>query len=262
MRSFLDFFFGKKALVYASAGLLGLTACRDKTLFTCLPADKTGITFANRIVENDSINVFDFEYTYNGAGVGVGDFNNDSLPDVFFAGNQVSNRLFINKGDLQFQDVTPQAGVAVANRWCTGVSIVDINADGWNDVYVCVSVSKSPERRRNLLFINQKTTPGGVPTFREMAAEYGLADEGHSTSAAFFDYDNDGDLDLYVLTNEMEPERYPNNYHFRVTDGSSPKTDRLYRNDGPDAALGHVHFSNVSKQAGICLLYTSPSPRD
>lgn len=250
MPSLYKGFFGKNTLAYLVLGLL-LTACRDKTLFTCLPAEKTGITFANRITENDSINVFDFEYTYNGAGVGIGDFNNDSLPDVFFAGNQVSNRLFLNRGDMRFEDVSPQAGIAVPNRWCTGVSVVDINADGWADVYVCASVSKSPERRRNLLFINQKTTVGGVPTFREMAAEYGIADEGHSTSAAFFDYDNDGDLDLYVLTNEMEPERYPNNYHFRLTDGSSPKTDRLYRNDGPDAALGHVHFSNVSKQAGI-----------
>ncbi|WP_420153002.1 FG-GAP-like repeat-containing protein [Siphonobacter sp.] len=235
------------------AGLLGgLTAC-DQPLFSNLSAADTGITFANRIVENDSINVLDFEYTYNGAGVGIGDFNNDGLADVYFTGNQVANQLYLNKGHLSFENITQKAGVEGQGRWCSGVAVVDINADGWLDLYVCATVSKSPERRENLLYINQTCKPGGTPTFREMGQVYGVADSGHSTNAAFFDYDNDGDLDLYVLTNEMEPERHPNNFHYKHRDGSASNTDRLYRNEGTDPVLGHPVFKNVSKEAGITI---------
>ncbi|WP_255157720.1 VCBS repeat-containing protein [Siphonobacter sp. BAB-5385] len=166
----------KKLSVWAGlAGLLGgLTAC-EQPLFSNLPAADTGITFVNRIVENDSINVLDFEYTYNGAGVGIGDFNNDGLADVYFTGNQVANQLYLNKGHLSFENVTEKAGVAGKGRWCSGVAVVDINADGWLDLYVCATVSKSPERRENLLYINQTCQPGGTPTFREMGQAYGVA---------------------------------------------------------------------------------------
>jgi len=224
-----------------------LTAC-DKPLFSLLPASDTGITFSNRITENDTMNIIDFEYVYNGGGTAIGDFNNDGLADIFFTGNQVSNRLYINKGDFKFDDITDKAGVSGNGKWCSGVALVDINNDGWLDIYVGATVSKIAAKRENLLFVNQGAKPGESPVFREMAKEYGIADDGHTTNAAFFDYDNDGDLDLYVLTNTIENN--PNAYHERILDGSSPTTDRLYRND-PNPALGHPVFTNVSKEEGI-----------
>ncbi|RIV25079.1 RNA-binding protein [Fibrisoma montanum] len=236
-------------LVFISATGWLSNSCQflNATLFTQLPAEQTGITFANRIVDNDTMNILDFEYIYNGGGTAIGDFNNDGLADVFFTGNQVANRLFINKGDLQFDDVTKQAGVGGDGKWCAGVSLVDINNDGRLDIYVSATVSKVARRRENLLYINQGVRQG-IPVFREMAREYGVADDSHSTNSAFLDYDNDGDLDLYVLTNTIES--YPNAYRDKVNDGSSPTTDRLYRNDF-DAKRGHPVFTDVSKQAGI-----------
>ena len=189
--------------------ILALSSCRffHQTLFEQLPANETGIAFANRITENDTMNILDFEYVYNGGGVGLGDFNNDGLQDVFFSGNQVSNRLYLNKRAMKFEDITQQAGINNNGKWCSGVSVVDINNDGFLDVYVCATASKVAQKRENLLFVNQGVK-SGVPTFKEMAKEYGVADDGHSTNSAFFDYDNDGDLDLYVLTNTIE--KYPN----------------------------------------------------
>ncbi|WP_345248428.1 FG-GAP-like repeat-containing protein [Nibrella saemangeumensis] len=231
----------------ALAALL-LSSC-DKPLFTQVTAEESGITFSNRISENDTLNILDFEYIYNGGGAAIGDFNNDGLQDVFFSGNQVSNKLYLNKGDFKFTDITEKAGVGGNGKWCSGVAVVDINNDGWLDLYVGATVSKTAARRENLLYVNQGVKqPGDVPVFREMASAYGVADDGHTTNAAFFDYDNDGDLDLYVLTNTIE--NYPNAYHKKVVDGSSPTTDRLYRNDWNEQ-LGHPVFTNVSRQAGI-----------
>jgi len=227
---------------------LGLTGC-DKPLFTQIPASHSGITFANRIVENDTMNILDFEYVYNGGGTAIGDFNNDGLQDVFFTGNQAENRLYLNKGNFTFDDITQASGLSKKGKWCAGVALVDINNDGWMDIYVGATVSKSASERENLLFVNQGAKSGGIPTFREMARDYGIADDGHSTNAAFFDYDNDGDLDLYVLTNTIQG--YPSAYREKVLDGSSPTTDRLYRNEGIDPAKGHPVFRNVSAQAGI-----------
>ena len=229
-----------------------LTGC-DKPMFTALPASETGITFSNRITENDTMNIIDFEYVYNGGGVAMGDFDNDGRTDVFFTGNQVPNRLYMNRttpgsNDLKFSDITPKAGLDNLGRWCSGVAVVDINNDGWQDIYVGATVKKTAKDRRNLLFINQCKKPGDVPTFKEMAQEYGIADDSHTTNAAFFDYDNDGDLDLYILVDTIE--LYPNAYRNRVSDGSSPTTDRLYRNDF-DTRRGHAVFTNVSKPEGI-----------
>ena len=118
----------------------------------------------------------------------------------------VSNKLYLNKGKFKFEDVTKEAGVEGKGRWCRGVSVVDINNDGWMDIYVCVSMDKDPQKRQNLLYINQGLDKNGVPVFKEMAAEYGLNDTTHSTMAAFFDYDNDGDLDMYLVVNQILPE--------------------------------------------------------
>ncbi|MBD2701294.1 VCBS repeat-containing protein [Spirosoma sp. BT702] len=203
-------------------------------LFRRLPSSQTGIMFNNRIQESDSVNILRFEYLYNGGGVGIGDFNNDGWQDVFFTGNQVSSRLYLSQGKtdetpLQFEDVTESAGVTT-RAWCTGVTVVDLNQDGWQDIYVSVAgYDKDTTKRANLLFINQTKKKGDPVRFEEQAREYGLNDMGYSTQTAFFDYDHDGDLDAYVLTNALD--RYNRNaLRPKMTNGEAPSNDRLYRN--------------------------------
>ncbi len=212
--------------------------------FDFLPASETGIDFNNTITENDSTNMFVNEYTYMGGGIGIGDFNNDGLPDIFFAGNQVSSKLYINKGNFHFEDITQKAGVTT-NQWCTGVSVIDINNDGWPDIYVCVSGSVPGEKRKNLLFINQHNL-----TFKEEAAEYGLADTSYSTQAVFFDYDKDGRPDMYLLNHTLSDTR-PNDLRDNITDSNSIASDKLFHNEGIPSGMDHPVFKNVSKQAGI-----------
>ncbi|WP_460673945.1 CRTAC1 family protein [Larkinella ripae] len=222
------------------------------TLFSLLPAEETGITFSNRMNESDTLNILNIDYFYNGGGTAIGDFNNDGLQDVFFTGNLVANKLYLNQGNFKFTDVSEKAGVGGDGKWCSGVALVDINNDGLLDIYVGATIRKSARDRENLLYVNQgwKGQKAGVPVFKEMAREYGIADDSYTTNAAFFDYDNDGDLDLFVLVNMAE--KYPGAYRNKVIDGSSPTTDRLYRNDY-DPKLGHPVFTDVSKEAGIQL---------
>ena len=228
-----------------------LLSCTSRTtVFEKLSPSSTGISFNNEIKETDSINIIDQENVYNGGGVAAGDFNNDGLQDLFFTGNLVSCKLYLNKGKMKFDDVTQEAGVEGEGRWARGVATVDINNDGKLDIYVCATLKKKPEERENLLYINQGPDKNGVPVFKEMAAEYGLADNGQSTMAAFFDYDNDGDLDCYIATNEIVEGDFPNRFRPILNDGSHANTDRLYRNDWSDS-LKHPRFTNVSKEAGI-----------
>ena len=227
-----------------------LTGCNEKPLFERLSSSDTGITFANTITESDTLNILNYQYIYNGGGVGVGDFNGDQKPDVFFAGNQVSNKLYLNRGDMKFRDVTQSAGVGGGGRWCSGVSVVDVNADGKLDLYISNTLHKSAARRANLLYVNQGNDADGAPRFREMAPDYGIADTTYSTHSAFFDYDNDGDLDLYVLVDQIFDEKTTANLREQKADGTSPNVDRLYRNDF-DPKRGHAYFTDVSKQAGI-----------
>lgn len=166
--------------------ILFVSCRKNKTLFDELPPSKTGIYFNNKITESDSLNPMDETNIYNGGGIGVGDFNNDGLQDLYFAGNQVSNKLYLNKGNLKFQDVTAEAGVDGEGRWSKGISVVDINNDGWMDIYVSVTMNKNPERRRNLLYVNQGLNKDGIPVFKELANEYGLDDTTSSTLGAFF----------------------------------------------------------------------------
>lgn len=211
--------------------------------FTSIPSSSSGIDFENTITESDSVNLLENEYAYMGSGIGIGDFNNDGLPDIFLAANQKSSELYLNKGSMQFENITNKAGVAT-NGWCTGVSVADINADGWLDIYICVGGSVPAERRKNLLFINQHNL-----TFREQAAAYGLADTSWSTQAAFLDYDKDGDLDMYLLNHRLQGDR--NSVRPKKLDGTSTLADRLYRNDGVQAGIDHPVFTNVTIAAGI-----------
>ncbi len=190
------------------------------------------------------------ENIYNGGGVGVGDFNRDGLPDIYFTGNMVSNKLYLNKGGLKFDDITDEAGVAGEGKWARGVSVVDINNDGWPDIYISETFLKDSTKRENILYINQGLDKNGIPTFKDMAKEYGLNDNGYTTQAAFFDYDNDGDLDVYMADNVFARGDNPNRYRNVFVNGEHPNTDRLYRNDW-DSAKGHPYFTNVSRQAGI-----------
>jgi hypothetical protein len=234
-------------------GCLSLTGCNGKaTLFQRIPSSHSGIDFDNRIIEDDSVNPLDMTNLYNGGGVGIGDFNGDGRPDIYFTGNRVSNKLYLNEGDFHFRDITQEAGVGGGGEWCRGVAVVDINNDGWPDIYVCATISNDAAHRKNLLYINQGPDKEGVPHFKEMAAEYGLDDTTHSTMAAFFDYDNDGDLDLFIAVNVIPKNMNPGQFRPIVKDGSFPSTCRLYRNDWSDS-LHHPVFTDVSRQAGINL---------
>lgn len=231
--------------------LLALAACKGKpALFERISSSRSGIDFNNRIIENDSINPLDRVNLYNGGGVGIGDFNKDGKPDIYFTGNLVPNRLYLNKGDFHFQDITKIAGVSGEGEWSRGVSVVDINNDSWPDIYVCTTMNSDPGHRRNLLYVNQGTGNDGIPRFKEMAAEYGLADTSHSTMAAFFDYDNDGDLDVFIAVNVIPAGVNPGQFRPIIKDGSFPSTCRLYRNDW-NATLKHPVFTDVSREAGI-----------
>ena len=241
----------KRALFCVSICVLAI-GCNQKNrpsgLFELVPADYSGIHFQNSITENDSINVIDFQYCYNGGGVGVGDFNNDGLKDVFFTGNQVSSKLYLNKGELQFEDITEIAQVST-NTWVTGVSIIDINADGFEDIYLNVGGANCKGNCPNVLYVNQgiKGTDG-IPKFIEMASEYGLNESEYAQQTVFFDYDLDGDLDAFIARNGNVPfdknAPLPKNFY------PAHLTDVLLENTQP-AHLNHPYFVNVSKRSGI-----------
>ena len=208
-------------------------------LFQLIPSSQTGITFNNKVEDTKDFNVFKYRNFYNGGGVAIGDVNNDGKPDIFFTSNQGSNKLYINKGNWQFEDITQKAGITDIHKWHTGVTMADVNGDGWLDIYVCNSGSVNGDDRANELYINQKDG-----TFKEEAHQYGLDDRGLSTQAVFFDYDHDGDLDCFILNNSYRPiESFGNNRdlrHIRSYAGGQ----RLYKND-------NGHFVDVSAQAHI-----------
>lgn len=221
-------------------------------MFERITSSSSGVHFANQIIENDSINPLDKLNIYNGGGVGVGDFNNDGLQDIYFTGNQVPNKLYINKGNMQFEDVTAIAGVGGKGGWGRGVAVIDINNDGLADIYVCNTLLNDSVKRTNLLYVNQGPDKNGVPHFKEMAKEYGLDINVHSTMASFFDYDNDGDLDLYLTVNSAQSTDNTTMFRPVSKDGSGRSTGRLYRNDW-DPVLKHPVFKDVSKEAGVTI---------
>lgn len=230
-------------LAIAIAVLLGLTCRRPAgsqgpTLFQALDARHTGVTFRNDLAETEEFNIIRYLYFYNGGGVAAGDVNNDGLVDLYFTANQGPNKLYLNRGDFQFEDVTESAGVAGTGDWKTGVAMADVNGDGLLDIYVCQVGQYQSLKGRNQLFINN-----GDGAFSEKAAEYGLDFQGFSTHAAFFDYDGDGDLDLYLLNHSVHAAE---NYGpASIRERREPLAgDRLYRND-------EGKFTDVSQEAGI-----------
>ncbi|HEV3224715.1 MAG TPA: VCBS repeat-containing protein [Puia sp.] len=231
--------------------LFWLLSCNYKkpTLFEKISDAHSGITFNNKIIENDSINPLNVVNIYNGGGVGIGDFNNDGLPDIYFTGNMVPCRLYLNKGNFVFQDITRKAGVEGLGRWTRGVSVIDINNDGLMDIYVCNTIYQDSLQRRNILYINQGIDKDGIPHFKDMAAEYGLDIHVQSTMASFFDYDNDGDLDMYLTVNEASNGDNPSAFLIH-NQKKTPSMGRLFRNDW-DSALGHPVFHDVSAATGI-----------
>jgi hypothetical protein len=240
----------RSPVIYICLIIVAASCSEPDTRFIQIHPGHSGIHFNNIIVESDSVNQLDNENVYNGGGVGIGDFNNDGLPDIFLSGNQVPNKLYLNKGRFRFRDITEEAGTGGNGKWCRGVAVVDINNDGWMDIYVSATQLDNPEQRKNLLYINQGLNSRNIPVFRELAAEYGLDDDSHTTQANFFDYDNDGDLDVYLVVNEIHPRISP--YLFRpvLKNGDNPSTGKLFRNDW-DHSLNHPVFTDVSAEAGI-----------
>ena len=233
--------------LFALVLFLAVGCHTQPTRFELLPSGTTGITFNNLLTESDTLNILSFEYMYNGGGVGVGDFNNDGLTDIFLAGNMVTSKLYLNKGNFRFDDITEQSKVTT-KYWCTGISVVDIDQDGWMDIYVCTVNPHDDKSSPNLLFHNKGVDSNGIPVFEEVAAAVGLADRSYSTQAAFLDYDLDGDLDMYLLTNALE--NYTRNSPIgQRADGTGKSVDKLFRNNGP--ATGLPHFEDVSAAAGI-----------
>lgn len=222
---------------------LGCRNVHEEPLFKKLTSAQTGVEFENAVTSSDTLNLDNYPLIYNGGGVAIGDINNDGLPDIYLTGNMVSSKLYLNKGNMQFEDITESAGVET-DRWATGVSMVDINADGYLDIYVSVAAPENsgPEERANLLFINN-----GNNTFTEAAGKYGIAGTDFTTHAAFLDYDRDGDPDLYLLNHSpgsfarYEPGQEPS----ISLDQTSTSFDQLYRNNGDGS------FTDVTRQAGI-----------
>src|SRR5664279_910468 len=240
-----------KNAVFIIAALICMVSCSNKPgnankpVFQVMESTETGLNFNNKLTPTQEFNVFKYMYYYNGGGIGAGDFNNDGRIDVFFAGNQTSNRLFLNKGNLQFTDVTAEAQIPQDGGWSTGVSVVDINNDGLLDIYICRVGNYETLHSKNHLLICQGIDKNGVPHYKDEAHEYGLDFSGFSTQAVFFDYDGDGDLDMFLLNHSIHQNGTfapRNNFlgTYNVLTG-----DRLYRNEGNNK------FTDVTKESAI-----------
>ncbi len=232
------------AMLFISCHTKKPTTVAVAAAFEVLDSKQTGLDFTNKLTATSEFNMFNYMYFYNGAGVGAGDFNNDGLIDLFFASNQSQNKLYLNTGSLHFKDVTAAAKIPVDNSWSTGVSVADINNDGLLDIYVCRVGNYETLKGKNQLLICKGINKDGIPFYADEAAAYGLDFSGFSTQAAFFDYDMDGDLDMYLMNHSVR-----NNGTFGTRESFQGTYDplagdRLYRNDGN-------HFTDVTKQSLI-----------
>jgi len=209
-----------------------------KTIFKVVPIEHSGVNFSNDLKETEQQNILRDPYFYNGGGVATGDINNDGLPDIYFTGNMTGDALYLNKGDLQFENISRQTGILSSNLWTTGVTFTDVNNDGWLDIYVCRSGQRN--FRNNLLYVNQ-----GNGKFIESAKQYGINDNGYSVQASFFDYDIDGDLDMYLVNHSAKFFASQEQLFALKRDPEPDEADKLYRNNGDGT------FTDVSKEAGI-----------
>jgi hypothetical protein len=228
--------------------LLVTNGCRNKkpdneqlspksTLLRSIPFSQSNVTFNNLITETQQVNYIAYDGVYQGAGVAVGDINNDGLSDIYFVGNMVPNKLYLNKGNFEFEDITETSGADITDGWCTGVNIIDVNGDGWNDIYVCRYLLEDPNLCRNVLLINNRDN-----TFTDETVKYNVGDSGFSIMATFFDFDNDGDLDLYVLN---QPPSFRNSRQALHGKIDYSYTDRLYEN------IENNYFEEITEKAGI-----------
>jgi hypothetical protein len=239
--------FHRTFFLAACLAIVFLSACKQsqttKTAFTRVPVIESNVNFNNTLTNSDDFNIIEYLYFYNGGGVAIGDVNNDGLSDIYFSSNQGSNKLYLNKGAFVFEDITKSAGVSGVGNWKTGVTMADVNGDGFLDIFVCGVGNYKKFDSRNQLLINN-----GDLTFSDKTAEYGLAFQGFSTQASFFDYDNDGDLDMYLVNHSVHTKRSYGRASLRF-ESDSLAGDKLYRNDmQPD---GVMHFQEVTKEAGI-----------
>jgi enediyne biosynthesis protein E4 len=254
----------KYYLRYTFYLLLILFVCQCKQgenpIFQAIPASKSGINFKNQLQYNDTLTVLDFEYMFNGGGVALIDVNNDGLQDVFFTGNMVPCRLYLNKGNLKFEDITAQSGIKT-DLWCYGASVVDINQDGFKDIYICVAGNRKtlPSQMKNYFYINdgnfnqqinQSTSQPSIH-FTDKALEMGLIEDGYDVQSVFFDYDKDGDLDMYLTKNAFVSYNR-NQIRKKQLDGLAASNDKLFKNNGKNAN-GIVQFEDVTIAAGITI---------
>ena len=222
----------------------GHPKARAGLLFQKLDPDQTNVHFSNMLSYDKNFNIYTYRNFYNGGGVAIGDVNNDGKPDIFFTANMGPNKLYLNKGNFQFEDISEKAGIGKKGKWSTGVSMADVNGDGWLDIYICNSGDIKGDNRQNELYINNGVGPDGNVSFTERAHEYGLDDRGLSTHAAFFDFDHDGDLDMFLLNNSFKAIGSFNLKQNERNIRDSVGGDKLFRNDGG-------HFTDISAQAGI-----------
>ncbi|MGZ8523716.1 MAG: FG-GAP repeat domain-containing protein, partial [Chitinophagaceae bacterium] len=233
----------QSCLIICTLVLVKFTSCKKQEhVFKQMSSSQTGIAFQNKLEDKPLFSILYYLYYYNGGGVATGDINNDGLPDIFFTANSKgNNKLYLNKGSFQFEDITEKAGVNGLSDWCTGVTMADINSDGWLDIYVSTVSSKYGLKGHNELYINNRNN-----TFTESAAAYGLNTSCFTTQTAFFDYDRDGDLDCYMLNQSHHP-------HANIVDTGNRKKydslsgDRLYRNEINETGK----FKDISQEAGI-----------
>lgn len=245
-------FYRKPSLILISFFLLSailLSSCKPKkaapVLFELMTEAKTGLHFENKLTPTQQFNVFKYLYFYNGAGIGAGDFNNDGKIDLFFTSNQGQNKLYLNEGNMQFKDVTSEAKIPNDSAWSTGVSVVDINNDGLLDIYICRVGNYLSLHSHNQLLICQGIDKNGVPYYKDEAHEYGLDFSGFSTQAVFFDYDGDGDLDMYLLNHTIHQNGTFGERAKLLATKNPVSGDRLFRNNGNNT------FTDVTEQSGI-----------
>ena len=231
--------------IYILALLILCVCCGKSEKMQLVAASHSKVEFNNIVTESDSLNILIYEYIYNGGGVALADFNKDGLDDIYFTGNVVDNALYLNKGNLVFEDVTKKANVSCSGSWSMGVSVIDINNDGWLDMHIAVSGKVDPEKRKNILLVNQGLNAEGIPEFTDMAESYGLAHDGFSINSYFFDYDKDGLLDMFLINNHFTNRGDALTKRSFQEDKNAPNLNRLFKNvDGQ-------HFKDVTQESGL-----------